>query len=1220
MSPSRRVLVAALAIALTLLLVAIGALLSAPFWIDSAAVKKEIASLVLRATGDVVELDRIQLRLFPSISVEVTRPRYAVPDVAEVNAGTAEVDLAFWPLFSGRVQPGKIRLTGMQVVIHAPATAPRKKPVSAAELERQLRDALTGIARAAPDLHASANDATITLQLPDRPPFVLRKVDAKLHTSGGKIEAGVSAVSGLWERASLAFSILADSLQGAGRLEFVGLDAGRLQDLFGIGPGLPRAEAELIGRIDWQMRGLSDLKAEVVASAPSLMLHRNGAATEIRGITAAAGLELKGAAMRLQLHRLYAQAPHILLGGGLSRDERGHHELELNASGADLVALQSAARTLAADMPWISKPPALFRAGTLTALQLDSSGENLSELFDLPVLRGEAALEGVTLDIAQPALTLSGVGGRIALDHGGLEVRNATAVLGKSVLRNGKLTMRLPDEPADLRAEALIDLELGETIALAKRLIRRKDIDTQLDAVQKLEGKALVHVVVWGDPQALQASVEMSQLALFARHRHVPLPVKLSGGQFTYAQGAVTFHDAVGEFGRSGFEDLNVRLALSPPYRFEVSQRNASLVLEELYTAARQVRALAPALAEIRNLTGKALLSEVSAEGSLQAPEATRFRAVVSPRNVKLLAQRIDAEVLLDGGSIEISDRLIEARDVSVHAIDSSLRASVRTEDYRSGIRAIDATIGGDLGAATLERIYQLAGLAPAMQLRAPLHFADSKVSWKDNGDVSFKGRLRAAGTVDIEIAARKAGSRVDLERLALKDASSDALLSGQYAGGNIGAAFKGRLTGATLASLLVQPPVSMEAVEGDMRADFHVDKPWITRVEGRLEGAAIVIPGDQALPLKVDHAVLTANGQKIRVEDAVLTAGDSRMELSGDFHRENQKIVIDAKLRSDRIVLSKSMMKAGQENSEGEHAFQLSDLPVTGRIGLDIRNLETERLTLAPLVADVAVAGDRLDLRIIEAALCGITMSGTISGRIEDLRLAGGLSARDADLQKSIACLTSERIVGSGRMDVDASFTAQGPFTTLGERLDGGFTATARDGNIEKFDTLNRIFAFLNVTEVVRGQKLGVTGQGLPYRTIRLAGTLAGTTIHLKEVDLNGQTVHIVATGRIDYGSGALGMDVLVAPLQTANAIVDRIPIVKRIFGGTVLALPVQVLGTVQNPIVVPLGPGAVASRMTSIIANTLRLPIDAVKIFTPNAPDAPSPQEPEPRPADGN
>ncbi len=1204
MSPLKRVLIGGIAVASTLLLVAIGGLLSAPLWIDAAAVRKEIAILVLRATGDVAELDRIQLRLFPPFSVEVTGPRYTVPDVAEVNARTAEVDLAFWPLFAGRVQPGSVHLTGLRATIRVPAGAVDAKPSSPAELERRLRDILAGITRAAPELSASAEDAVLTLHLPGRAPFVLKNVDAQFRTSGGIIESKVSAVSDVWERASLTFSVLGDSLQGAGRLEFVGLSAGGIQDLVGIDASLPRAEAYLIGRVDWQMRGLSDLKAEAVASTPRLTLQRNGAAQEIRGIVAAAGLELEGPAMKLSVHRLYAQAPNLLLGAGLIRDERGHHELELDASGADLVALQSAARTLASDIPWISRPPALLRAGTLTTLHLDSSGDSLSELFDIPALRGEATLDGVTLDIAQPALTLSGVGGRIGIDHGDLQVRNATAVVGKSVLHNGQLAMRLTDDSVDdLRAEALIDLDLGETIALAKRLIRRKGVDLQLEAVQKLEGKAQAHIALWGNPQALQASVEMSQVALFVQHRYVPLPLRLSGGQFTYAKGAISLHDAAGGFGQSGFENLDASLILSPPYRFEVSQRNASLSLEELYAAARNIPALKPALTEIRDLTGKASLSEVAAKGALQTPEETRFRAVVNPHNVKLLAQRVDAEILFDGGRIEVSDRLIDAREVSVSVMDSDLRVSAHAENYRTGIRAIDASIGGDLGAATLERVYKATGLAPAMQLRAPLHIADSKIAWKDNGDVSFKGKGQAAGTIDLDIAARKAGNKLNLDRLALKDASSDVILSGEYAGENINAAFKGKLTGATLAGLLVQPPVSMDKVEGDMQAGIHLGKPWITLLQGRLRGANITIPGDHKIPLQVERFVLTAGGEKIRVEEAVLSAGGNRVEFSGDITRENEKFVLDADLRAERIVLPKSMMDSGDKKEEGDSKFKLSDLPVAGRIGLDIRSLETERVTLAPLVAEIRVAQENLNLRINEAALCGITLSGTVVGHLEDLQLAGGLTARNSDLQKSIACLTGERIVGSGQMDVDASFTARGPLTTLGERLVGPFSASARDGQIDKFDTLNRIFAFLDVTELVRGQKIGVAGNGLPYRTAHVKGALAGTEVHIEEAVIYAQSVHVVATGDIDYGTGGLRMDVLVAPLQTANAILDKIPIVKRIFGGTVLALPVQVLGTVQNPIVVPLGPGAVASRMTSIFANTLRLPVDAVKIFSPNA-----------------
>ena len=70
----RRILIFGVSIALAVLLVAMGVILSAPFWIDSNAVKREIASLAFRVTGDVVQLDRIQIRLFPPLSVEIARP------------------------------------------------------------------------------------------------------------------------------------------------------------------------------------------------------------------------------------------------------------------------------------------------------------------------------------------------------------------------------------------------------------------------------------------------------------------------------------------------------------------------------------------------------------------------------------------------------------------------------------------------------------------------------------------------------------------------------------------------------------------------------------------------------------------------------------------------------------------------------------------------------------------------------------------------------------------------------------------------------------------------------------------------------------------------------------------------------------------------------------------------------------------------------------------
>jgi len=71
---------------------------------------------------------------------------------------------------------------------------------------------------------------------------------------------------------------------------------------------------------------------------------------------------------------------------------------------------------------------------------------------------------------------------------------------------------------------------------------------------------------------------------------------------------------------------------------------------------------------------------------------------------------------------------------------------------------------------------------------------------------------------------------------------------------------------------------------------------------------------------------------------------------------------------------------------------------------------------------------------------------------------------------------------------------------------------------------------------------------------------------------------------------------------------IVAHTPILRSIFGSTFIAVPVQVRGTVDNPVVVPLGPTAVGSQALNILTNTLKLPVDAINLVAPPATATPS------------
>ncbi len=513
--------------------------------------------------------------------------------------------------------------------------------------------------------------------------------------------------------------------------------------------------------------------------------------------------------------------------------------------------------------------------------------------------------------------------------------------------------------------------------------------------------------------------------------------------------------------------------------------------------------------------------------------------------------------------------------------------------------------MNGDLGPDTLVWIYQTMNVPREFQVRAPLRFKDTEIAWQRSGEASIKGAINVADSTDLSIYASKAADSIKFERITLKDRSSDANFSGELAGKLLKSSFKGHMSGETLVRVFVEPPLSMDALAGDILVDVDLDKPAGMHATGQLQGSAIAIPGGAAGPVNLEHFVLTGDGTEITLSEATVSHGENRATLNGKIRYEGKKFVVDADLNSEKIVVPKSLTESKPETDAAPHKFDLADLPVSGRIGVNIRQLETDKLKISPLVAEAKLTGAKLELNIKEAALCGITLFGNVIGELDDLQLVGTLTARKADLASSVPCLTGDRIQGSGLMDVDAHFTARGSLETLAEHLDGQFSLAARDGNIEKFDTLNRVFAVLNVTEAIRGKNLAVAAKGLPYRIFRAKATVAGKALDFDEALLDAPTVRVVATGRVDVGTGKLAMDVLVAPLQTANAILDKIPLLDRIFGGSVLALPVGVRGTMESPIIIPLGPGAVATRLTSIFANTLRLPFDAIKIFTPKADD---------------
>ncbi|MGH8693789.1 MAG: AsmA-like C-terminal domain-containing protein, partial [Burkholderiales bacterium] len=515
----------------------------------------------------------------------------------------------------------------------------------------------------------------------------------------------------------------------------------------------------------------------------------------------------------------------------------------------------------------------------------------------------------------------------------------------------------------------------------------------------------------------------------------------------------------------------------------------------------------------------------------------------------------------------------------------------------------LDATANGKLGAEALAWIYQATHTPSALQLRAPIEVADAALALSGGNDIRFKGRFSIAGGPVFGVEGRRTAKTLEIGKVTVKDAVSDASFGGKLADRKAEGWFKGQLFGETLVHTFVEAAPSVGELKGDFVAAANLDKIEHFTARGHLEGSSIKLATLLPVPIEAQRLAISADGARITVSEARLSSGDSQVEVVGTFERRGKKFTLDADFRSDRIVVPTLPSASGSDRPDRSTKISLADLPIDGRIGVSIKHLQIEALEISPLIAGATLADAKRDLDIIDAAICGINLSGGLTGEKGDIKVHALLKSRNAELDRSITCLTGAHLQASGRFDLDAQFTTQGTADTLEQSLRGTFSATARNGNLKKMDTLNKIFGVLNVTEAVRGKNLEIAPVGMPYRTMSARGTLDGKLIHFEEAMLDAPTVWVAATGDVDINTDKVSVDVLVAPLQTANAILDYVPLLNRIFGGSVLAVPVRVTGTLKHPIVVPLGPGAVVRHLTDIIGNVLKLPVDAITIIAPKA-----------------
>jgi len=518
----------------------------------------------------------------------------------------------------------------------------------------------------------------------------------------------------------------------------------------------------------------------------------------------------------------------------------------------------------------------------------------------------------------------------------------------------------------------------------------------------------------------------------------------------------------------------------------------------------------------------------------------------------------------------------------------------------------MDFTVQGDLGPDATAWVTEFIDLPTPLEVRAPLAISEVHLGWGRGEEISVVGDLAVKGGPNLSMDVFVNPEELTIKNLVVQDESSHATFALRFKEREAHVHFEGNLDKTTLDGLLVKNDILTGWIRGDIHADILVDQPMESSIYGTLEGANLGHSLELKVPLKIDSFSLEAMDKKLDVESARLTWGDNNLDLQGDFRFSEDDFVFDLTVSADGIVWERieEILKQMEEKKQTEEQKQLGSqgnedlwaLPIEGILRVRLECFEFKKLTWRPFYADISFEPEGVEIALVDANLCGINTLGAAKIAPQGVSLNVTPAAIGQDLALTIECLTGEDVRGVGSFDLKGTIAASGKPEELMQNLRGEFELVAQDGHIHRAETLARIFALLNLTEVFIRQDTDMGKQGLPYDSINVRADLKEGNLIIKEAILTGPSVEIAAHGRLQLVDEKIDLAVLVAPHRLVDRVVQVLPIVGRILGGTLIAYPVGVRGDLKNPNVIPLAPGAIGADLFGIMKRTVTLPVSMV------------------------
>ena len=1182
-------------VAAALLISAAGPL--AEKYLNRAPVVQRLQELVSRKLNGSISIEKIEVGVFFRPHLRIRGVRLDIGDRLHLETKNLKIFPAVIPLFWGQLQIARIEARRPAADVHlASGGVPSARGIDAAAGWADPVAALAALQARLPGLCLRIHGGSLRIMKNKTPRLRLRDIQAQADLSDGRFQ--LQCTGNIGNRIVLEGGLDPHRFQGQGVIRIEHFRPHLLvRTFFHPGP-LPMEDAAADLTIHWQIADRNHQQAQIRGRIPLLALSHNGRTVDLQDGFLDAGIQRNGENVSVDLGKLQFADPAMTLSGNarIATASPFAGELVLNGTGVDVRSVRARIRTLGAEYRIVNEIFQILHSGWVPRGRFAVRFADIRNALDFHNMHIEGRIEQATVWIPKVDLRLKGASGDIVISEEVLRGRGLAANMDGTLARKGSLVVGLagPVKPLKLDVHLLADLQ--QLPPFLKRIGPNEAFLVELGALKSFAGTADGILKIDGTLQSFGIRAEASRFHLRMEHDRLPVPLEIDTGSFLYRDSVLDFQGLTGRLNGLGFENLALLLDWTSSPAVSARATKASLPLADLYQWL-ETEGLLPAAGRLQSIDGRAVLKEMDVSGPLLHPEKWKFRIDAHIPDLRIQALGATPPLAARGIRLSATPEEIRIRESEIRIADTVLEASASFQTPWDGLHAMDLRLRGRIGEGVNRQVMARMNLPTTLTLKS-YELQDFRLHRDTNGRIDAEAQLKIDGGPEISALVDWHPDFLEIHRCTLRDETSNARFRYKKDPQNIDFAFSGDLKRSTLDRLYSDNRILHGWIKGDFQAHISRSSPLGSNFQGHLSGENLYGNGLLPVPLSLQSFDLEAGEKSFHIHSAKILLDDMPVALEGGLNFTPRHISLEMEATAGDLVYETlaGIVKPGATSKSTAAA-----VPIEGIVLLTADSFSYRKFTWSPCRASILIQDGKTHIDVQEAAVCGLATPGRLTLSDNFFQLDFDLRADQQPLNPSFNCLLENPVELDGTYEFRGKITAAGRPAEALQALQGNFTFTAADGRIHRMETLSKILSLLNVTEIFAGRLPDFHTEGLPYDTARIQGRIEDGRMVFSQLVVDGPTMKLFGEGNIALGNGVMDLTMLVAPLKTVDRLVDKVPVINKILGGSLVSIPVKIRGDVKNPQVVPLGPGAIGTRLLDIMKNTTQLPFEIIRPILP-------------------